>query len=360
MVMTQATPVQNETLCVAVHDRQSLRAHLARLESFVFRGEPMPLSRHPEWLTVLEEGLGHAPYCLEAVEAGETRGILPLSYVKSLTFGRFLVSLPYLNYGGVLARDGRVAERLIDGAVELARQLGVRYLELRHERPTEHPALGQRMCSKVHMRLPLPETAGALWDRLSPKVRNQVRKGQKSGLAVAWGGLELLPEFYDVLSHNMRDLGTPVFGRRLFRCILERFGGRAELCVTRAGHRAVAAALLLHGPGISEIPTAGSLRDYRITNSNMLMYWCALERATQHGQGVFDFGRSSLDSNTYRFKKQWGAVPHGAEWQYHLRTGSATDLRPENAKYQVMIRIWKNLPVGLTRLIGPPIVRGIP
>ena len=55
----------------------------------------------------------------------------------------------------------------------------------------------------------------------------------------------------------------------------------------------------------------------------MLMYWHLLERAVERGQGTFDFGRSSPESNTYQFKKQWGAVPAPAEWQYYVRSGDS-------------------------------------
>jgi FemAB-related protein (PEP-CTERM system-associated) len=343
-----------------LHDRRELAKHLPRLRAYVAEGGLVPLSRDPAWLTVLERGLGHAPYCLEVAEGERTRGFLALSYVKSLLFGRFLVGLPYLNYGGVLADDEHVAGMLIDRAVQLADRLGVRYLELRHVQAIDQPALVRREGCKVHMRLDLPVTADALWMGLSSKVRNQVRKGQKSGLDVAWGGPELLPEFYAVFSHNMRDLGTPVFGRGLFRAILRQFPDRAELCVVRADGRAAAAALLLHGWGVTEVPSASSLRRYNPTCANMLMYWHLLERAVQRGQAAFDFGRSSPDSNTYQFKKQWGAAPVPADWQYYVRTGGVTDMRPDNPRYQRMIRLWQRLPVGLTRWIGPPIVRGIP
>jgi FemAB-related protein (PEP-CTERM system-associated) len=343
-----------------VHDRRTLANRLPRLRGFATDGGLVPLSHDPAWLTVLEQGLGHAPYCLEVAEGETTRGILPLSYVKSLLFGKFLVGLPYLNYGGVLAVDEDVAVLLIDRAVQLADELGVRNLELRHVQAIAHPGLVQRVGSKVHMRLNLPTDSGALWKSLSAKVRNQVRKGEKGGLDVAWGGRELLPEFYDVFSHNMRHLGTPVFGQRLFRAILRQFPDRAELCVVRAEGRAAAAALLLHGWGVTEVPSASSLRRYNPSCANMLMYWHLLERAVRRGQAAFDFGRSSPDSSTYQFKKQWGATPTPAEWQYYVRTGGVTDMRPDNPRYQRLIRLWQHLPLLLTRWIGPPIVRGIP
>jgi FemAB-related protein (PEP-CTERM system-associated) len=299
-------------------------------------------------------------YCVEAVNNGGICGVLPLAYVRSLLFGRYLVSLPYLNSAGVLADDPVVAHRLIDRAVALADELKVRHLELRHEQPVTHPALTEQMTGKVHMRLALPARVDQLWDSLSAKVRNQVRKGQKCGLTVAWGSLELLNEFYAVFSRNMRDLGTPVYGRGLFAGMLTHFPGRAELCVVRAANQPVAAAMVLHGKGVTEVPSASSLREYNSTSANMLMYWHLLERAVHHGQATFDFGRSSLDSSTFRFKKQWGAEPCPATWQYYVRQGSITAVRPENPRYGRMIRLWQRLPVALTRLIGPPIVRGIP
>jgi FemAB-related protein (PEP-CTERM system-associated) len=333
---------------------------LPHLEAYARRVQPVGLSRHPGWLRVLERGLGHSVYCLEAVAGEETRGYLSLAFVHSLLFGRFLASLPYLNTGGVSADDATVRGMLIDGAGALADQLRVRYLELRNEQVVDHPLLTERMTHKVHMRLALPTRAEELWERLPAKVRNQVRKGQKSGFVVAWGGAELLTDFYAVFSQNMRDLGTPVYGRGLFQAILEQFPERAEFCVVRAGDHPAAVALLLHGWGTTEVPSASSLRLYNPSCANMLLYWRLLERAVERGQADFDFGRSSIDSNTYRFKKQWGAQPAEANWQYYVRQGSITAVRPDNPRYGRLIRLWRRLPVAVTRLLGPLIVRGIP
>lgn len=337
-----------------------LAGQIGRLESYVLGKGPMPLSRHPGWLHVLARGLGYRVYCLEATDVADTVGILPLAHVQSLLFGRFLVSLPYLNYGGLIADNDSAARLLIDRAVELADRLDVRYLELRHEWAWDHPSLGHQSTTKVHMRLPLARTGSAMWEQLPAKVRNQVRKGTKLGLEVDWGGEALLPEFYDVFNQNMRDLGTPVYGACLFREILRQFPDRAEICVIRHQSQAVAAGLLLHGWGTAEVPSASSLRRFNHTNANMLLYWCLLERAIQRGHELFDFGRCSIDSPTYRFKKQWGASRCPAEWQYYLRRGGINDVKVSNSKYRSFIWAWKKLPAPLTRLIGPRIIRGIP
>jgi FemAB-related protein (PEP-CTERM system-associated) len=313
------------------------------------------------WLRALADGLGHKVHCLEAVADGRICGLLPLAHVSSPLFGQFLVSLPYVNTAGVVADQAEVGHRLIDRAVELADALDVRYLELRHEEPWEHPALNQQLTTKVHMRLPLPGSPDELRKQLKSKVRNQVVNAEKKELSVRWGRHQLLDDFYRVFSHNMRDLGTPVYPRRLFSYILEHFPEAAELCTVYAGTRPIAAALLIHGSiGVTQVPSASSLRQFNHTNANMLMYWHLLRRAVERGQHTFDFGRSTIDSNTFRFKKQWGADPMPAVWQYYVRRGTAGDMRPEHSRYQRLIRIWQKLPVGLTRLIGPPIARAIP
>lgn len=312
------------------------------------------------WYPAVCEGLGWRPCAITARAQGRLVGYLPLAAQQSYVFGRFLVSLPYVNAAGVIAADADVAQAMVSRAVELADELGVRFLEQRHTADLEHPAFSGRMQSKVLMRLALPETAEAAWDRIGSKVRNQVRKGEKSNLDIAWGGGELLEEFYQVFSVNMRDLGTPVYGRRLFRSILKAFDRDAEFCVVRQGTQPIAAALLVHSAGRSEVPSASSLRAYNSTNCNMLMYWQLIRRAIERGQSVFDFGRSTVDSPTFAFKKQWGATPSASTWHYYLRHGSADSMRPQNSRFQQAIQIWQRLPVWLTQYMGPSIVRCIP
>ena len=316
-----------------------------------------------QWLRVLEQGLQHQPACLQAVEGQKLVGVLPMALVASPIFGRFLVSLPYVNSSGIVADSPEAEFALVDRAVQLADQLKVRYLELRHERAVEHPRLVQAVTDKVHMRLALPSTSSALWDGIKSKVRNQIRKAQKNEeLSVVWGGLDVLDEFYDVFCRNMRDLGTPPFNRKLFSSLIEQFAATsaAEFCCVRLRGQPVASGLLVHGPGVTEVPSASSLRQFNATNCNMLLYWSLLSRAIERGQQTFDFGRSSRDSGTYAFKAQWGATESPAVWQHYVREGDARDMRPNNGKFDLVISTWQKLPVWLTKLVGPTIVRGIP
>jgi FemAB-related protein (PEP-CTERM system-associated) len=314
----------------------------------------------PTWVAALCQGLGHRPYFLQARQGEQLVGVLPLAFISSRLFGRFLVSLPYVNWAGVLAHQPSVAEALVDEAVQLADRLDVRQLQLRHLTEVAHPALRHQLTNKVQMRASITCSKEQLWSNLRSAVRTQIRKARKLDLEVTWGHEELLDDFYSVFRRNMRDLGTPVFGRSLFEEILTRRAGNAELCVVRIGWRPIAAGLLTHGDGLSEVPSASALRTYRDTAANSLMYWHLLERAHERGQQWFDFGRSSIASPTFDFKRKWGTEPVPTVWQLYVRHGSPEELRPDSRRFRWAIRAWQHLPVGVASLIGPSIVRGIP
>ena len=152
------------------------------------------------------------------------------------------------------------------------------------------------------MTLPLPPDPETLWNGLDRKVRNQVRKAEKSNLTAVHGGLELVPEFYAVFARNMRDLGTPVYAQRFFATILEEFPSTAEIVVVRLGTTPIAASLTFRWRAVTEVPWASSLREHRALCPNMLLYWTMLERTIENGSATFDFGRSTLKESTFHFK----------------------------------------------------------
>ena len=93
----------------------------------------------------------------------------------------------------------------------------------------------------------------------------------------------------------------------------------------------------------------------------MYLYRCVLDEAINRGYAFFDFGRSSKDAPTYRFKKQWGAKPRNLYWHYWLPAeGELPRLDPGNAKYQLVIKAWQRMPLWVTNAIGPGIVKNLP
>lgn len=311
------------------------------------------------WRRVFEDTFGHETVYLAAEQAGEITGVLPLVIMRSRIFGRFAVSLPFVDAGGVCARDEQVARLLVRRAAEIAAGYHLTHVELRHV-SRQRPELPARQ-HKVGMTLPLVADSAAAWAALDRKVRNQVRKAEKSGLTERRGGAELLEAFYEVFARNMRDLGTPVYPPSFFRNVVATFADSATVFLIEHGRTVVAAGIaLVHGDTLA-VPWASSLRDYRAQCPNNLLYWRIIEHAIASGMATLDFGRSTPGEGTFQFKEQWGARPSPLHWEYVMADDAPLpDLTTRNPRFQAAIAAWKRLPVPVTRWLGPQLVRSIP
>jgi FemAB-related protein (PEP-CTERM system-associated) len=311
------------------------------------------------WLGLIERAFGHRGVSLAAETDGRIAGVLPVVFFDSRIFGRFAVSVPFVNYGGVLADTPEAEQALLARAVEEATRAGCTHLELRHA-GQHFPALAAKR-HKVAMVLGLADSVDGQWNGLDRKVRNQVRKGEKSALTIEHGGIELVPAFYTVFARNMRDLGTPVYGIRFFEEVCRTFPEQTRVFVVRANGQPVASSIVHWLGTVIQVPWASALREANSLSANVFLYWQMVKYAVEHGFKAFDFGRSTPNEGTFHFKKQWGAEPMPLVWEYWTSPGHAMpDLSPANPKFDLAIRVWQRLPVGLTTVIGPPIVRNIP
>jgi len=329
------------------------------LDSCVHRHPQSTFCHQWAYRQVVSHTFGHRSHYLAAWQDGEIRGILPLFAVKSWLFGRFLVSLPFVDYGGICADDEETERALWQEAVRLARQESVQSIELRQRYPRSLSLPVQT--HKVNLVLPLSANAEMVWQGLKGKVCNQVRKAKKSGLTFEAGGPEMLADFYRVWSHNMRDLGTPAYPRAFFENFLHAFPDSSEVLLVRHGQKPVGTGIAVYFKVTMEVPWASSLREYFPKCPNNLLYWGAIRRACEQGCQEFHFGRSTMGSGNYRFKKQWGAQDQRLYYQYWLAEGTEMpDLNPHSPRYRLAVALWRRLPIAVANALGPWIVRGIP
>jgi len=312
-----------------------------------------------EWRDLIKKNFGHQSHYLLAKDSDERIvGILPLVRLKSIIFGDFLISMPYFNYGGPLANQPDIEQRLIKSANELASSLSVDHIEYRDDiSRSGMPAL----TNKVNMILHLPSTPSELWHKIGSKLRAQIKRPQRENPKIEIGGADLVDDFYTVFARNMRDLGTPVYAKSFFQDILQSFPAASRIIIVRLQNQPVSAGFLLGHKDTLEIPWASTTRDVNHLSMNMLLYWEVLKFAIESDYRFFDFGRSSKQSGTFRFKQQWGAKPKQLYWHYWLANGvELPRLNPDNPKYTLAINLWKRLPVFITKWLGPHIVRNLP
>ncbi len=313
-----------------------------------------------EWQEVIQEAFGLKSFYLYAQDNdNKVCGVLPLILSKSMVFGTYLTSIPFYNYGGILSSNDKTSKALLDEAVRIAYREKASHIEFRHRE-----AIMQSLPTKTHkvrMLLPLPQEASILWTGFKSKLRSQIKRAQRENMTVTFGTEDVLDDFYRVFSTNMRDLGTPVWSKKIFQQVLRLFPKQTNICVVYFKNQPIAGGFLHGYKDCMEIPSASAIRAFNRLSPNMLLYWNVLEFACNEGYRYFDFGRSSPDSGTYRFKQQWGAQPETLHWQYWLAQGnSVPEINPQNPKYALAIKIWQKMPLSLANIAGPFISRNLP
>jgi FemAB-related protein (PEP-CTERM system-associated) len=190
------------------------------------------------------------------------------------------------------------------------------------------------------------------------KQRNTIRKGIKSGVKAE---VDQDPaRFYDVFAENMRDLGTPVFGRRYFENLMREFGDACEVLLVTKDGRPISGAMTFFFRNEMTPYYVGSRRGARELSAISFMYWEILNRAAARGCEIFDFSRSKRGTGSFDLKRHWGFEPEPLHYRYKLRKQSQLpNLNPLNRKYRQFIAIWKRLPIPVANMVGPMIVRDL-
>ena len=292
---------------------------------------------------------------------GRLCGVLPVVEQRLVPWTRCLGSLPFCTYGGVLADDDAVVAALLQGVERLAGERRATRILLRHAR--QMPAISwAQSLDKVSMVLPLPDTIAELQKSLGSKLRSQIRRAERENPQVRIGGAELLADFYPVFCSVMRDLGTPVYPLRFFAAVCAALESRVSVVVIYLAGKPVAGAILVQWRDGMEVPWAATLGQVKGLAINMRLYWELLQLALSRGCASFDFGRSSVDAGTYRFKSQWGAKPVQLHWHCWSPAGvdAVADQQGGRSRLELAVRLWSRMPLPMANWLGPLISPKLP
>ncbi len=296
-------------------------------------------------------------YEIAVDDEGSYQGVLPLARMKSRLLGHYLISLPFLNYGGPLGTPD--AQRLLAGrAVEEARRSGADLLELRTRHQTRLQPAMQPGRRKITVLLDLPEGSDALMAGFPAKLRSQIRRPMKEGMSTRFGPAEA-GVFYDIFSRNMRDLGTPVLPRLFFERLEPTFGERVVFGTVYNQDTPVAAGCGFIWGNEFEMTWASSLREYSRSAPNMLLYWSFMQAMIERGVRVFNFGRCTPDAGTHRFKKQWQGQDIVLPWMRWTSSGKADMPSADSSAFRLATAAWRRLPLPVANRIGPLLSRYI-
>jgi FemAB-related protein (PEP-CTERM system-associated) len=311
------------------------------------------VAHSPEWGPIIRQAYGHEPLYLAAQDEAGRAGLLPSIVVRRPFFGTVVTSMPFLDGGGPCSSSPTIAATLVENLMGEARRLGADRVELRCAQKLEIAA--QPAEHKVNLVLALSPDPAGVWRQLDGAARSQIRKAERSSLSIESGGAEKLDEFYAIYTARMRDLGSPSHDRAFFRATLTGFGPRARIILVRKGATPIGGLVALAFKDTFVVPWASCLKEYFALCPNMLLYWETIRAACDERFERFDFGRSSRDSGTYRFKRQWGAVDSPLYW-YTVPIGRGRPSPPSNGNGRAaacLAGLWQRLPLTVTRHVGP-------
>ncbi|MGH9844407.1 MAG: FemAB family XrtA/PEP-CTERM system-associated protein [Blastocatellia bacterium] len=352
------------------HDRVTVRtysrADAAAWDEYTYRTEAATFCHLSGWMRVVENTWRHAVRSLIAERNGRIAGVLPLCHLNSRWLGplsaSMLVSTPNAVYGGAVADDEDARTSLIEAAKSLAVDLRVDHLELRDPARTPAPAPGlldQNLY--VAFEHPISTDEDALMKSFPRDVRRMIRQGPKHGLESVRGRQEFLDDFYEVYATSVRNLGTPVFPKKLFAGFLREFPESSDILVIKQKGRVAAAVLNFYFRDTVMPYYGGAYPEFYRTGVNNFMYWELMRSAASRGYTRFDFGRSKLGTGACEFKRGWGMAERQLAYKFFLvRAKEMPNLNPLNPKFKLMIEAWKRLPLSVTKLIGPRVVRNLP
>lgn len=308
-----------------------------------------------EWRRFYQQSYGHETPYLAAFDHNTIVGVLPLVRVRSLVFGHYLISLPFVSYGGPIGTPD--AQRaLCQYAVGIAN--GAKLIELRSREPVDTDL--QLVSRKITVvRDLIPGDYNATFQGFDSKVRSQVRRAEREGLVVKFGH-EHAAAFHRVFSEHMRDLGSPAHSRAFFVALADMLGDRAWIGVAYLGAVPVAAGFAIENGREVEISWASALRAYSKMAPNMALYGAFIRRACERNFHAFNFGRCTQDSGTHKFKRQWGSRDEPLAWYQYSASQTTAPPNPDQGGFALAVKLWQKLPVAITKPLGARLIGGIP
>ncbi len=326
----------------------------AEWDAFVRRTPGSSVFHLTRWKEVLEEVFGFRAHYRLARRAGEVAGVLPLFELHAPFLERCLVSVPFACEAGVCSVDAAASRALARSALECAAARAARRIELRDGCDAPGFRILEGRYWRFRRRLHADDDAN--FAALPPKRRNMIRRSLRNGFEVGTDAADL-PAFHDLYARTAQRFGTPVFPLRFFRAVLDRFRDDAILLTVRRGVTPVAATIAFFF-GDTVLPYyVGSRREFFPYAINDYLYWQLMRLAVVRGARVFDFGRSKLGTGAYLFKRLWGFEPEPLRYRVAVLGGAPLAQRSSaDDSIAWLQRVWRHLPLPLTKLLGPPIV----
>jgi hypothetical protein len=270
-------------------------------------------------------------------------------------FARRWTSLPCSDSAPPLARDEQARQQLLldlAAAPFASRSL----LEIRG---CAAPQPWKQASCFAEWRLDLSRPFKAIERTMAPNFRRQLNRGNERSFAIdAHRGISGMKRFYGLMLETRRRLGLPAQPWSFFRAVHEAFASENNVevwTISQDGHALAAMVMLADGP---EIHYKWSARlDPTPPGATHRLLAAILEKYAQ--QFLFmNLGRTDVrNTGLSRFKKEMGAAAYPMPYSFLPEVPAQVSPEVLDESRLLLSRIWRRLPMPLTRLLGSALYR---
>jgi hypothetical protein len=301
-----------------------------------------------KYLEVVEKVYGYKNFYTEK-KSGDRKLAMPFAKV-----GEVLVSIPFLDYGGILAHGFDEIE-IEKECRRLLNKTGAKYMELRGARKGEFAFLREHPLYQTAVKV-LPESTERLWGSISYEAQKAVNRSNRDGVKVRWAKKgELESEFYPMYLKWMKHFGSPSHPLEYFIRLKDSF--KEDFWLARAERDGKVAAYLFgvvidKRVNLVSSPDNASARESRVNDAT---HWFFMTEALKKRLKFVDFGAVRYEGQR-RFKAKWNVeLSPYSYWYYSAKEGFQTPVPsdPDSKVYKGLRMIWRFLPDGFVNRLGP-------
>lgn len=302
----------------------------------------------PAWAQVLRRAYGFRVFAATLERDGKVLAGCLLSRTKN-PFARHVVGLPFSDSCAPLGVDQDAIAALMRG-LAAAPPLGGN-LEIRGIKAS---APWQTVDCFEQWSLDLARPFAEVQRAADRNFRRQVKRAASEAFKIENGdSAAMLRRFYAIQLETRRRLGVPPQPLRFFSLVREVFAqshGLEVWLASCAGRDQAAVVVLRDGPTLYAKWSARTAES--AAGASHLLFFSILEHHA--GKAVsLDLGRTDArNTGLARFKAEMGAAPVPLPYSYFPRTARRTSAEDPDRATSALTRIWRRVPLPMTRAVG--------
>ncbi len=314
----------------------------------------------PEWKQFTEDSFDIKMKYFAVEDKGKIQLVFPVGVIDSLLFGKRLISVPYLEYGG-FAGDADYVGFAIDHIKD--NYFNYDYLQVREGVPEKYlMENGFKKVEEANRFILNLDKEEKIWKSISKQKRKAVRKAQDMKVEVRDIGYHEVSRVYNIYLSEMKGFGVPAFPIKYFDnfwyYMIENGLGKA-LGAYLDG-TLIAALLGFTYNDRVHITISVSKKGYLDYRPNDILHWEFIRWAIEEGYKIFDFGHVKKGTGHYDFKEKWNTELKPLNNYYlFLKKKDITDLNKDSMKYKLLRGLWRRSPKFILKRVGPKIRESI-